>query len=50
MSSKEKKQMLARIAATMAVALSLAGPAAAQETTNKFTHGWKTQCSDAAFF
>ena len=42
--------MLARIAATMAVALSLVGPAAAQETTIKFTLGWKTQGSDAAFF
>jgi NitT/TauT family transport system substrate-binding protein len=42
--------MLARIAATIAVALSLAGPAAAQETTIKFTLGWKTQGSDAAFF
>ena len=42
--------MLARIAATMAVALSLAGPAVAQETTVKFTLGWKTQGSDAAFF
>jgi NitT/TauT family transport system substrate-binding protein len=42
--------MFARIAATIAVALSLAGPAAAQETTIKFTLGWKTQGSDAAFF
>jgi len=42
--------MFARIAGTIAVALSLATSAAAQETTIKFTLGWKTQGSDAAFF
>src|SRR5947207_11363496 len=46
----EKKQMFARIAATLAIAFSLAGPATAEETTIKFTLGWKTQGSDAAFF
>jgi NitT/TauT family transport system substrate-binding protein len=49
-SSKEKKPMLARIFGTVAIALSLATSAAAQETTIKFTLGWKTQGSDAAFF
>jgi NitT/TauT family transport system substrate-binding protein len=42
--------MLARISGTVAIALSLATPAGAQETTIKFTLGWKTQGSDAAFF
>ena len=42
--------MLARIFGTVAIALSLATSAAAQETTIKFTLGWKTQGSDAAFF
>jgi NitT/TauT family transport system substrate-binding protein len=42
--------MFARIAGTIAIALSLATSAAAQETTIKFTLGWKTQGSDAAFF
>src|SRR5687768_18340046 len=42
--------MLARVnAALLGVAL-FAGTACAQETTIKFTLGWKTQGSDAAFF
>ena len=36
-------------AALLGVAL-FAGGASAQETTIKFTLGWKTQGSDAAFF
>ncbi|MBC7801280.1 MAG: ABC transporter substrate-binding protein, partial [Gemmatimonadaceae bacterium] len=40
--------MLKRL--TMLAALLLSLPAAAQETTIKFTLGWKTQGSDAAFF
>jgi NitT/TauT family transport system substrate-binding protein len=47
--------MLARLAGirlvgAVAIAASLAGSATAQETTIKFTLGWKTQGSDAAFF
>lgn len=41
--------MLKRLSA-MLIGLALAGPAIAQETTIKFTLGWKTQGSDAAFF
>jgi NitT/TauT family transport system substrate-binding protein len=42
--------MFAKVAGAVAIAISLAGSAAAQETTIKFTLGWKTQGSDAAFF
>jgi len=42
--------MLKRFAATAIASLVLAGTALAQETTVKFTLGWKTQGSDAAFF
>jgi NitT/TauT family transport system substrate-binding protein len=42
--------MLNRLIALVTGALLLAGPAVAQETTIKFTLGWKTQGSDAAFF
>jgi NitT/TauT family transport system substrate-binding protein len=42
--------MLKRLAATAIAGLSLMGAASAQETTVKFTLGWKTQGSDAAFF
>jgi NitT/TauT family transport system substrate-binding protein len=38
------------IAGTLATTLLLAGAAQAQGTTVKFTLGWKTQGSDAAFF
>lgn len=41
--------MLMRLAAAV-LALILAAPAVAQDTTVKFTLGWKTQGSDAAFF
>jgi NitT/TauT family transport system substrate-binding protein len=41
--------MLRRVAAALAICLA-AGAATAQETTIKFTLGWKTQGSDAAFF
>lgn len=41
--------MLSRVAATLALCLAT-GVATAQETTIKFTLGWKTQGSDAAFF
>src|SRR6476619_8275032 len=42
--------MLARISAALLGVTLLAGAANAQETTIKFTLGWKTQGSDAAFF
>ncbi|MEH2512744.1 NitT/TauT family transport system substrate-binding protein [Nitrobacteraceae bacterium AZCC 1564] len=42
--------MFARLGAALLGSLLLAGAAAAQETTIKFTLGWKTQGSDAAFF
>lgn len=42
--------MLARISAALLGAVLFTGSAAAQETTIKFTLGWKTQGSDAAFF
>jgi NitT/TauT family transport system substrate-binding protein len=42
--------MLARVSAALLGAVLFAGSAAAQETTIKFTLGWKTQGSDAAFF
>ncbi len=42
--------MLKIFAATLVANLFLAGAALAQETTIKFTLGWKTQGSDAAFF
>lgn len=38
------------VAAALALGLVLAGPAAAETTKIKFTLGWKTQGSDAAFF
>ena len=42
--------MLARLSAALLGAALFAGAANAQETTIKFTLGWKTQGSDAAFF
>ena len=42
--------MIARLSAALFGTLLLAGTATAQETTIKFTLGWKTQGSDAAFF
>lgn len=42
--------MLKTFAATVLAGLAFAAPALAQETTVKFTLGWKTQGSDAAFF
>src|SRR6202048_3628038 len=42
--------MLKRLSALVIGGVLLAGPAFAQETTIKFTLGWKTQGSDAAFF
>ncbi|MDP1584307.1 MAG: ABC transporter substrate-binding protein [Bradyrhizobium sp.] len=42
--------MLKRSSAALLGMLLFAGTAAAQETTIKFTLGWKTQGSDAAFF
>ena len=42
--------MLKRSSAALLGMLLFAGAAAAQETTIKFTLGWKTQGSDAAFF
>src|ERR1044071_5240074 len=42
--------MLARVSAVLLGAALFAGTACAQETTIKFTLGWKTQGSDAAFF
>lgn len=42
--------MFKRLTGLMLAALLLGGPAAAQETPIKFTLGWKTQGSDAAFF
>ena len=42
--------MLKRTSAALLGMLLFAGAAAAQETTIKFTLGWKTQGSDAAFF
>lgn len=41
--------MLKTLAATLLASFALAGSALAQETTIKFTLGWKTQGSDAAF-
>ena len=42
--------MLARVSAALLGVALFAGAASAQETTIKFTLGWKTQGSDAAFF
>src|ERR1700755_1611590 len=42
--------MLRVVSAAMLGAVLFAGAASAQETTIKFTLGWKTQGSDAAFF
>ncbi len=42
--------MLARVSAALLGVALFAGTACAQETTIKFTLGWKTQGSDAAFF
>jgi NitT/TauT family transport system substrate-binding protein len=42
--------MLKRLAVTAIASLAFASAASAQETTVKFTLGWKTQGSDAAFF
>ncbi|HEV2510852.1 ABC transporter substrate-binding protein [Bosea sp. (in: a-proteobacteria)] len=42
--------MLKTLTAALLASFALAGPALAQETTIKFTLGWKTQGSDAAFF
>jgi NitT/TauT family transport system substrate-binding protein len=42
--------MLKRLTALAIGSVLLTGPAFAQETTIKFTLGWKTQGSDAAFF
>jgi NitT/TauT family transport system substrate-binding protein len=42
--------MLKRVSAALLGAALFAGAASAQETTIKFTLGWKTQGSDAAFF
>ncbi len=42
--------MFRRFAVTLMSGFMLVAPAAAQETTIKFTLGWKTQGSDAAFF
>lgn len=42
--------MLKTFAATVLAGLAFAGSALAQETAIKFTLGWKTQGSDAAFF
>src|SRR3979490_532202 len=42
--------MLARVGAALLGVVLFAGAAAAEETTIKFTLGWKTQGSDAAFF
>ncbi|WP_207461609.1 ABC transporter substrate-binding protein [Azospirillum sp. SYSU D00513] len=42
--------MLKRLTATLVAGLLFAGAAKAEETTIRFTLGWKTQGSDAAFF
>ena len=42
--------MLAKVSAALLGVALFAGAASAQETTIKFTLGWKTQGSDAAFF
>src|ERR1700754_1119021 len=42
--------MLKRVSAALLGAALFAGAASAQETTIKFTLGWKTHGSDAAFF
>jgi NitT/TauT family transport system substrate-binding protein len=42
--------MLARVSAALFGAVLFAGAASAEDTTIKFTLGWKTQGSDAAFF
>ena len=42
--------MLTRSSAALMGLLLFAGTAAAEDTTIKFTLGWKTQGSDAAFF
>jgi NitT/TauT family transport system substrate-binding protein len=42
--------MLARLSAALLGATLFAGTAVAEDTTIKFTLGWKTQGSDAAFF
>lgn len=42
--------MLKALSATLISTVFMAGAALAQETTIKFTLGWKTQGSDAAFF
>jgi NitT/TauT family transport system substrate-binding protein len=46
----EETAMLARVSAALLGVALFAGTATAQETTIKFTLGWKTQGSDAAFF
>src|SRR6185369_10227580 len=46
----EETKMLARVSAALLGVALFAGTACAQETTIKFTLGWKTQGSDAAFF
>ena len=45
-----RSTMLARVSAALLGVALFAGAASAQETTIKFTLGWKTQGSDAAFF
>ncbi len=42
--------MLRRVSAALLGLALVAGPASAEDTTIKFTLGWKTQGSDAAFF
>src|SRR5215468_2715759 len=42
--------MLKRVSAALLGTVLFAGVASAQETTIKFTLGWKTQGSDSAFF
>src|SRR5439155_8683444 len=46
----EENTMLARVSAALLGVALFAGTACAQETAIKFTLGWKTQGSDAAFF
>ena len=42
--------MLAKVSAALLGVALFAGAANAEDTTIKFTLGWKTQGSDAAFF
>jgi NitT/TauT family transport system substrate-binding protein len=42
--------MLTKVSAALLGAVLFAGAASAEDTTIKFTLGWKTQGSDAAFF